>query len=77
LKKLLKHLDRLQDIAVQERMHDDFMRSWATETSEPETHAPQKAFAMGFALGRQQQEKERRAAAVEKTVPRLLSLAQV
>jgi CHAD domain-containing protein len=65
LAKLLAHLGRLHDIAVNERLHDDFMQTWTNETA-PDPRAAQKAFAMGFALGRLQQEKERRATAVRK-----------
>ena len=65
LAKLLAHMDRLYDIAVNERLHGEFMRTWTNEAM-PDPQAAQKAFAMGFALGRLQQEKETRAAAVRK-----------
>lgn len=69
LAKLLAHLDRLHDISVNERLHDEFMRTWTNEAA-PDPQAAQKAFAMGFALGRLQQEKERRATAVRKLAAR-------
>ncbi len=75
MKELLKHLDRLNDITVQQRLHDEFMRSWSAGASEPDTKAAQKAFAMGFALGQQQQEKAAHTSMVEKAAPRFLSLA--
>jgi triphosphatase len=63
--KLLEHMDRLYDIAVNERLHDEFMRTWTNDAA-PDPQAAQKAFAMGFALGRLQQQKEERASAVKK-----------
>jgi triphosphatase len=65
LARLLAHMGRLHDIAVNERLHDEFMRTWTSEAT-PDPQAAQKAFAMGFALGRLQQEKEERGAAVRK-----------
>jgi hypothetical protein len=63
--KLLEHMDRLHDIAVNERLHDEFMRTWTNDAA-PDPQAAQKAFAMGFTLGRLQQQKEERTAAVRK-----------
>ncbi len=65
LSRLLTHMGRLHDIAVHERLHDEFMRSWTDEAA-PDAQAAHKAFAMGFALGQLQQEKEQREAAIRK-----------
>lgn len=73
LDKILLHLGRLDDIAVQERLHCDFMSAWTGDT--PDTSAAQKAFAMGFVLGQQQQEKVWRAAAAAKLGARFSAYA--
>lgn len=74
LRTLLRHLGRLNDFAVHERLHHEFMASWTGEGA-ANTHTAPKAFAMGFAMGRLQQEKERRIAAVEKAIRRLSALS--
>ena len=74
-KELLAHLERLGDIAGQERLHDEFMRSWTANETAPAPQAAQKAFAMGYALGQQHQEKAWRTAAIKKAAGGFCALA--
>jgi CHAD domain-containing protein len=57
LKALLDDLGRLNEIAIQERLRDDFMASWDAVDAAEDLHTARKAFALGYVLGQQQQEK--------------------
>jgi CHAD domain-containing protein len=66
LKGLLDNLDRLKDFTVHARLQQEFMASWTSEGGDTGGPTAQKAFAMGFALGRQELERAACARAVEK-----------
>lgn len=72
--RILSHLDRLNEISAQARLHEDFMRTW-TGDGAADAHAAQKAFAMGFVLGQQEEEKRHRARAVARAHGRFAARA--
>jgi hypothetical protein len=71
---LLRDTGRLVDFVTHERLRDEFMRSWTDAEASADPATAQKAFAMGFALGRQTPETAARAAAVAKAGAELASL---
>lgn len=76
LDQLLADTGRLEDFATHERLRDDFMRSWTEADAPADPKTPQKAFAMGFALGQQTPEKTARSHAVVKASAKLAALGR-
>lgn len=71
----LQHdLGRLNDMATHERLRDAFMTAWTQEQGEKTPQSIQKAFAIGFALGQQEQERDACLAAIERERGQLMAL---
>lgn len=74
LENLQDDLGRLNDIVGLEHLRDDFMTAW-TEPGADAAENVQKAFAMGLAIGQQEQKKQAYSAAVDAERRRLAELA--
>ena len=71
---LLADTGRLENLAAQERLRDDFMRTWTDADAPAGPKTAQKALAMGFALGQQTPEKTALSRAVVKAGAKLAAL---
>lgn len=76
LQKLLRDFGCLEAFEVHDRLREQFMKTWLELDARADQKTPQKAFALGLAIGQQAQERSTRVTSIKATIRELKDARQ-
>jgi hypothetical protein len=73
LQKLRRDFGRLEEFEIHDRLREQFMKSWLEPEARANLRTPEKAYALGLAIGQQATDKAARLISIKQTVRELAS----